>query len=926
MEGWLLFGLIIIGLLVAAPVMAAMALARTRATQQELEQLKFEVVVLRRRLSDGETRAPAPAKPSVAPMPERVAAPETAPVAKPEPAVAKAPEPPRQSAPSAAPATPPVAPVAATDWAKTSASIERMIAANWLVWVGGAALALGGIFLVRYALEQGWFGPLPRTIAAVIAGLAMIAGSEWLRRRTPDNAIGQIGYAPLVVAAAGAVTLYGAAYAAGPLYHFLSPELTLAGFVAASAVAVGLAVIHGAFLAALGLAGGYVAPLLVGGGTPGPTLLLAYAFAVTLACLVLVRAFDWRRIVWVALLGAGTWMMFGVGMVGLANGPIAVAGYGLALLFAANAFAWSDADAVLIARRKPDEPALPPPNQTLIVAMGFWIVVGVGLLVGLIPVLGERGDPLLVALGVYGAAAIFAGWRKPAFEIVPLFGAAVFLLGCLWTPVGDGFPVIYGPDGALIQAFGAPVSDINRFVAFGLAGALACGLGGWFAMRGLRYPTAMAAVSAVVPLGLLVIAFHKLGQDQQHFSWGLAGGLIALLNLLALEGMRRSARGLDGAKGAASAYALAAFAGSMFAVGSSLGQMWMTVLFALHLPAIAMIDRRFNLDALKLCASIAAMVVMARLLMPGEILSYPISTLPVFNELTALYGASLLCFWGAARLFAVNLKSDTAPLVEALDVGALTLLTVLAGLLVRHAVTGGDLAAGAPDLVEMSAYAVTFASLALGLYARRVSGQRPVLGVAVDAVYLLAAVTAVLGLGLLTNPLLTASGGRYLLDGPPLLNLLASSYLPPVALFGVHALLARRQGRVLTGNASGFIAVALVFLYLSLEVRNAFHVDLSLRFEPITEAESYAYSITWLLFAIAILIVGMARKSVAVRHVAMAVLALSVAKVFVFDMASLTGVLRAASFMGLGVALIGIAYLYQRVVFRREASSGQQAS
>ena len=352
MEGWLLFGLIIIGLLVAAPVMASIALARTRATQRELEQLKFEVVVLRRQLSEGETRAPGPAKPSVAP--ESVLAP--APVAKPEPVVAKAPEPPRPSAPQAAPATPPVEPAAATDWAKTSASIERMIAANWLVWVGGAALALGGIFLVRYALEQGYFGPLPRTVAAVIAGIAMIAGSEWLRRRMPDNAIGQIGYAPLAVAAAGAVTLYGAAYAAGPLYHFLSPELTLAGFVAASAVAVGLAVIHGVFLAALGLAGGYVAPLLVGGGTPEPTLLLAYAFAVTLACLVLVRAFDWRRIVWVALLGAGAWMMLGVGMVGLTNGPISVAGYGLALLVAAIGFAWSDADVALIVRGKPDEP------------------------------------------------------------------------------------------------------------------------------------------------------------------------------------------------------------------------------------------------------------------------------------------------------------------------------------------------------------------------------------------------------------------------------------------------------------------------------------------------------------------------------------------------------------------------------------------
>ena len=338
MEGWLLFGLIIIGLLVAAPVMAAMALARTRATQQELEQLRSEVGIMRRRLSDGEVHAPTPAKPSVAPMPERVAAPEKS---------VETPAPPRQSAPSAAPA---VEPVAATDWAKTSASIERMIAANWLVWVGGAALALGGIFLVRYVLEQGYFGPLPRTIAAVIAGLAMIAASEWLRRRTPENAIGQIGYAPLAVAAAGAVTLYGAAYAAGPLYHFLSPELTLAGFVAASAVAVGLAVIHGVFLAALGLTGGYVAPLLVGGGTPEPVLLLAYAFAVTLACLVLVRAFDWRRIVWVAFFGAGMWMLLGVGMTGLANGPIAVAGYGLALLFAATAFAWSDASVRLSCR------------------------------------------------------------------------------------------------------------------------------------------------------------------------------------------------------------------------------------------------------------------------------------------------------------------------------------------------------------------------------------------------------------------------------------------------------------------------------------------------------------------------------------------------------------------------------------------------
>ena len=39
------------------------------------------------------------------------------------------------------------------------------------------------------------------------------------------------------------------------------------------------------------------------------------------------------------------------------------------------------------------------------------------------------------------------------------------------------------------------------------------------------------------------------------------------------------------------------------------------------------------------------------------------------------------------------------------------------------------------------------------------------------------------------------------------------------------------------------------------------------------------------------------------------------AKVFLFDMSELTGLYRALSFLGLGLCLIGIGYLYQRYVF-----------
>ena len=39
-------------------------------------------------------------------------------------------------------------------------------------------------------------------------------------------------------------------------------------------------------------------------------------------------------------------------------------------------------------------------------------------------------------------------------------------------------------------------------------------------------------------------------------------------------------------------------------------------------------------------------------------------------------------------------------------------------------------------------------------------------------------------------------------------------------------------------------------------------------------------------------------------------------KVFLFDMAGLTGAYRALSFIGLGLVLVGIGLVYQKLVFR----------
>ncbi|MGB6799218.1 MAG: DUF2339 domain-containing protein, partial [Xanthobacteraceae bacterium] len=51
-----------------------------------------------------------------------------------------------------------------------------------MVWVGSIALALGGIFLVRYTIEQGLIGPRARIALGALLALLLIAAGEWQRR------------------------------------------------------------------------------------------------------------------------------------------------------------------------------------------------------------------------------------------------------------------------------------------------------------------------------------------------------------------------------------------------------------------------------------------------------------------------------------------------------------------------------------------------------------------------------------------------------------------------------------------------------------------------------------------------------------------------------------------------------------------------
>jgi uncharacterized membrane protein len=173
--------------------------------------------------------------------------------------------------------------------------------------------------------------------------------------------------------------------------------------------------------------------------------------------------------------------------------------------------------------------------------------------------------------------------------------------------------------------------------------------------------------------------------------------------------------------------------------------------------------------------------------------------------------------------------------------------------------------------------------------------------------------SAAIGLGVRVNPVV---GGESI-GGGAFLNVLLLSYAAPAALCAALANFLRRLLRISLAQALSIAAILLVFAYATLETRRAFQGP-AIRWDlPTSDAEYYVYSAVWLLLGLALLAYGVWRKSKEARWASAFFIIVTTVKVFVFDLASLEGALRALSFLGLGVALIGIGLVYQRVVFVR---------
>ena len=170
---------------------------------------------------------------------------------------------------------------------------EWLLGGNWLARIGVLALVIGIGFFLKLAFDNQWIGETGRVLMGLAAGLALLGGGEFWRRKYPILAQPLTG--------GGLAVLYLSIFAAFSLYDLIPALWALGFFFLVTLTAAGLALRYESFaIAVLGILGGFITPVLLGERLPDQRVLLAYVLVLDLGVLALATFRNWQ---WFTLLG-----------------------------------------------------------------------------------------------------------------------------------------------------------------------------------------------------------------------------------------------------------------------------------------------------------------------------------------------------------------------------------------------------------------------------------------------------------------------------------------------------------------------------------------------------------------------------------------------------------------------------------------------
>ena len=747
-------------------------------------------------------------------------------------------------------------------------SLEGRIGGRWLLYLGVGALVLAMAWLLKFAFDNEWITPAMRVVLGGVAGLALVAvGLRFVRR-------GFVLYGH-VLSGGGVAALYLSIYAALDFYHLISQVTAFALMTVVTAGAAVLSDRHasqGLSLAAV--IGGFCTPFLVGDQGGSAWVIFGYDAILVSGTMYLARRREWPALNLVAcgftVLTMFTWAVTSWSPRERLATQVFLVIFGAMFLAILRE---SRGRAGVIARVTP---------AVLIAAVGLAHV-------GSVLNLWDHEPSLLVylvALTLVGLVVSPPG--KPGWRLTLWVAVILPVITLADTGAQQVGPSVLGGTLAAVYAM-QQAAQLRAIASRGGPSRIEIVL---LHLIGLGTVLAAAAFLSEVRLDLLPLVTATIAVETLAVAAALRGrSFDAALHYLALGAT------------------LAAIAVSQRFDGAWVQAGWITQ--GAGLSWLGLRTRRGWPRAVGGLVLLFSMVQITRLL--GE--PAPVGQMVLLNPpaITGLYLAGLLVV--LAHLHERHDWTAWKPSAPA----ALMVGAQLVGLVVLTAEINAYWSARGAGTAD--SVAVSLARAASLIVAWAMAGAAPS-ATGLRRGYALIRLLGGMALGVAVVQLvLLLRGLEPAMPAPPpgyvvgfnarglatawtcaTLLLLARMYRA-----GADAL-PRRGSREIA--ALVLAAALLCWAFLSADV-NAFW---QLR-DPGREgyfARQLTLSMTWAAYALALVALGMWRQYAPVRYLAIGLLGVTVIKVIVVDVASLSAAYRIASAMGLGVLLLVTSYLYQR--------------
>src|SRR5207237_17993 len=186
---------------------------------------------------------------------------------------------------------------------------EQLMGAKLFAWIGGLALFLGVAFFVKYSFEHNLISPELRVAIGFLAGIALVVGGTAVKRK--ENVV-----TAQTLCATGILILYAVTFACRSFYHFpffgLIPTFALMSLITAAAFLLAVR-LDALVVAVLGIAGGFLTPILLSTGQDNPLGLFGYIALLDIGLLAVARRKEWSSL---PILGAVGTVLIQIAWVG----------------------------------------------------------------------------------------------------------------------------------------------------------------------------------------------------------------------------------------------------------------------------------------------------------------------------------------------------------------------------------------------------------------------------------------------------------------------------------------------------------------------------------------------------------------------------------------------------------------------------------